>query len=38
MCSFDEEGLEHTDDEEWNDRVECEYVGPVLDRLGFKRI
>ncbi len=38
MRSFDEEGLERTDDEEWGDRVECENVGPVLYRLWFERI
>ncbi len=38
MSSFDEEGLEGADDEEWGDAVEREDIGPVLYRLGFKWI
>ncbi len=38
MCSFDEEGLEGADNEEWDDGVEHEDIGPVLCRLRFKWI
>ena len=38
MSSFDEQGLEGADDEEWGDAVEREDIGPVLCHLGFKWI
>ncbi len=38
MRSFDEEGLERTDNKEWGDRVEREDISPVLCCLGFERI
>jgi hypothetical protein len=38
MSSFDEEGLEGADGEEWGDAVEREDIGPVLYRLRFKWI
>ncbi len=38
MRSFDEEGLEGADDEEWSDGIQCEDIHPVLYRLGFERV
>ena len=38
MRSFDEEGLERTDNKEWGDRVEREDISPVLCCLGFEKI